>query len=140
MLLAVSAAGFGKIATRRSALRRASTVFHAGIVLVAVAAAGVGLALAAVTLARGAEALGGIGKREGSEEEKRGQRRGHAAAEWGDAGAEDLRNENGHALRVLSEKWPGKLDGERRALWRAKALFRYFGVIGGAMCCRVIGW
>jgi|SRR5688572_10554838 len=51
---------------------RAGAVLPADIVLVAVATPGIGLTFAAVALARGAEALGGVGEGEGGEEEKRG--------------------------------------------------------------------
>jgi NAD(P)-dependent dehydrogenase (short-subunit alcohol dehydrogenase family) len=78
-------------------------VLHAGVVLVAVAAGGIGLAFAAVALARGAQALGGVGEGERDEEDKRGERRDHAAAEWGEKGPEGVRNEKGHVLRVLGE-------------------------------------
>lgn len=104
---AVGGARLRKVAARRTALGRAGAVLHAGIVLVAVAAAGVGLAFAAVALARGAEALNGVGEREGEEEGKRGHGREEDTAERDANGAGVLRNEKGHALRMLAEKWPG---------------------------------
>ena len=66
-------------------------MLHAGVVLVAVATRGVGLAFAAVALARGAEALGGVGEREGDEQGKRGQRGEEGAAEREGDGPEELR-------------------------------------------------
>lgn len=86
---AVSAVSLRQVAAGRAALRRAGAVFHGGVVLVAVAA-GLHFAFAAVALARGAEALGGIDER-GGEEGKRSQRHEDDAAEWGVTGAENLR-------------------------------------------------
>ena len=54
-------------------------------------------------MARGAQALGGVGERERDDEDKRGARRDQAAAEWGEDGPERVCHEKGHALRVLGE-------------------------------------
>lgn len=66
-------------------------MLHARVVLVAVAAGGVGLAFAAIALARGAEALGGVGEGKGYEERKRSGGGDEASPERGADGPGDLR-------------------------------------------------
>jgi hypothetical protein len=87
MKFAVGTAILGSVAAWSAVLGFAGAVLHTGVVLVAVTAGGVGLAFAAVALARGAQALGGVGERERDEEDERSQRRDQAAAEWGEGGS-----------------------------------------------------
>lgn len=121
MRFAVCAAGLWEIAAGRAILRFAGAVLRVGIVLVAVAAGGVGLAFAAGALARDAQALGGVGEGEGGEEEKRGECGEDAAAERDATGAGEGRNEKGHAPRVLGEV--ARTSDWRRGAFLARGSF-----------------
>ena len=107
---AVVAAGFGEVAAGSAVFGFASAVLYGGIVLVAVAA-GADLAFAAVALAGGAEALGGVRYGQRDEKRKRGERGdGEAPQRYADWPA-DLRIKKA-TTPVCSEVWPGELMGD----------------------------
>jgi len=107
---AIVTARFGEVAAGRSFLGFAGAVLHRGIVLVAVAAVA-DLTLAAVALAGGAQALGGVSERESDEKRKRCQGGdGEAPQPYADWPA-DLRIKKA-TTPVCSEVWPKELMGD----------------------------
>lgn len=109
MKLAVVAAGFGEVTAGTAALGFTGAVLYGGVMLVTVAA-GVDLAFAAVALAGGAEALGGVSDRQRDKYGKRCKRGdGEAPQRYADWPA-DLRIKKA-TTPVCSEVWPGELMG-----------------------------
>ena len=76
-------------------------MFYAGIVLITIAAGGVGLAFAAIGLARDAEAVGGVGEREGDEQRQRRDRGKEGSPEWGGDESEHVRHEKYVGLELF---------------------------------------